>query len=134
MGDASSQNGSDANAQPRIASAKPSHTPGPWIAKKGAGWFVTRPHAVERREAAIAVGMTPATSLVGSPTSDKGDECEANARLMAAAPDLLECLNNWIELADSAIEEMGIGPHPTEAAVLESARAAVRRATGASPQ
>lgn len=67
------------------------HTPGPWIAKKGAGWFVTRPDAQDRKECALAVGMSPNISLVNSPQTSwyTDDEEKANAYLMAAAPDLL---------------------------------------------
>lgn len=79
------------------------HTPAPWVAERGAGWIVRRIHAVERREAALAVGMTPAVGLVGSPGCWFDErEAEANARLMAAAPDLLEALLN-IENDDGGI-------------------------------
>lgn len=68
-------------------------TPGPWVAKKGAGWFVTRPDAEKRREAAIMVGMHAASSLVGTPTYPEDDaEAEANAHLIAAAPEMAETL------------------------------------------
>lgn len=56
---------------------------GPWIAKKGSGWFITRPNA----RMALEVGMRPKTSLIGSDSGEE-QECEANAHLMAASPDL----------------------------------------------
>ncbi len=78
-------------------------TPGEWIVGKGAGWFITRPHAEARREAAFAVGMTPATTLIDKPSLDwfEDAECKANALLMAAAPVMYEALkvldDNWSE-------------------------------------
>ena len=78
------------------------HTPGPWEVGRGAGWIVTRPHAVGRREAALAIGMTPAYSLISAPTCKwfKDGEAEANARLIAAAPDLLAALEALADVPD----------------------------------
>lgn len=56
---------------------------GPWIAKKGSGWFITRPNA----RMAIEVGMRPNVSLIESDGGEE-QECKANAHLMAASPDL----------------------------------------------
>ena len=89
------------------------HTPGPWAAAKGVGWLVSRKNAEERREAALAVGMNPARSLVGTPDSSwfNDAECEANARLMAAAPDLFEALEEalpslqWANIHGSRCDE-----------------------------
>jgi hypothetical protein len=90
------------------------HTPGPWEAKRGAGWYVYRPSAASRRDKALAVGMTPAASLVSSPRVSGEDwfedsEAEANAYLMAAAPDLLGKLCEAVELLeiDPEADEVG---------------------------
>jgi hypothetical protein len=73
------------------------HTPGPWAAKKGVGWYVVRIAHSQDDNFAIAVGSNK-TSLVDAPTGDDA-EAEANARLIAAAPDLLEALEmlSWLE-------------------------------------
>lgn len=63
------------------------HTPGPWVAQKGAGYYVTRP----KSRCAHVVGVCNRTSLVDG---DCEAEAEANARLIAAAPDLLEALKS----------------------------------------
>jgi hypothetical protein len=69
------------------------HTPKPWIARKGTGWVVSRTHEVGRREGVMAVGMTPANTLVSIADPWFNDEeAEANAHLIAAAPELLEAL------------------------------------------
>lgn len=55
------------------------HTPGPWIAKAGIGrWNVT-------------TSAAPRSFNICSINTDR-EEQEANARLIAAAPDLLEAL------------------------------------------
>lgn len=101
------------------------HTPGPWIAAKGAGWLVTRPNAQERREAAIAVGMTPAVTIVGTPYNwfDE-EESEANARLIAAAPELLEALKALVN--NCADYE----PWQRPCLTFDNARAAIAKAEG----
>lgn len=97
------------------------HTPGPWIAKKGAGWYITRPDAELRREAALAVGMSSATTLVGP--DQMQEEAEANARLMAAAPKLLKCLK-------MIFEGNFFHSKPGDTEVLDLAAEAIREAGG----
>lgn len=83
------------------------HTPGPWIAKAGIGrWNVT-------------TASPPRTFNICSINSDRIEQ-EANARLIAAAPDLLEALK---ELLFDAFEDA----HPD---AVKRARAAIARATG----
>lgn len=76
---------------------KSNYTPGPWEVGRGAGWFIRRPEAVGRREVAMAVGMTPAITLVTNPDTWFVDaEAKANAYLMAAAPETWEMLNEVV--------------------------------------
>jgi len=84
------------------ATPRPAYTPGPWTFAKG-------PHRIE-------VHTTPALAYAFS-ISD-----EANARLIAAAPDLLAALETLCEdkyLAD-----------PINADRMRAAREAIAKATG----
>lgn len=119
------------------------HTPGPWIVRKGAGWFISRPDASSRREAALAVGMQPDYTSVGSPGPDWFDDAEAkaNALLMASAPDLLAALEAMYELCCHANPDafkngvtdptgsMDEGDH-IAGSIMDRAKAAIAKATG----
>jgi len=92
------------------------HTPGPWRLSSG-------------DETEIFSGAKPvARAHCGGLTSVKLPEAEANARLIAAAPELLAALEEMYALyADHAqYDEEG-----HETAAINSARAAIARATGA---
>lgn len=85
------------------------HTPGPWF------------------ENGVTV-MTGQTSLAHVLNPYKGvvrarDRVEANARLMAAAPELLEALQDMLVL------QAGISADPQD--TLQRARAAIEKAIGA---
>lgn len=113
-----------------ISAVTVKHTPGPWIACKGAGWIVTRPNATARREAAIGVGITPATTIVGDPVVPwyEEGEAEANAYLMAAAPDLLAVVHRFVRIHI----EMGSTSEAhewEEEKLIDEARAAIAKAT-----
>jgi hypothetical protein len=63
--------------------AKPQHTPGPWIARQ-----MTSGHwRIHSEEQALTIVNIPAT-----------DSESANARLIAAAPVMLEALENMLAL------------------------------------
>lgn len=88
-----------------------SHTPGPWTVTEDS--FVRQVEGTPRLYVA---------SMVNIPYRCGGQEEEvANARLIAAAPELLEAL--WS--AENALEE---GYEPT--VVLRAVRAAIAKATG----
>lgn len=100
------------------------HTPGPWEARKGAGWYVARPRY---REATLAVGMDYVT-LVTSPSETPWNddvESEANARLIAAAPELLKALEGITEEVRNvgyspAIEHLGPWVNQAIAAIAKA--------------
>lgn len=81
------------------------HTPGPWAADI----------AHEQHRAVVRHGMTPIAEMwmTGQPMAER----EANARLIAAAPKMLDALRSYVELghSDTAMRE---------------ARAAIAKATG----
>lgn len=95
------------------------HTPGPW--RYEAGRDGRPPYVIRRTEGGfVVVGMT-------------ADRQEADARLIAAAPELLEALQKLLDLqvAKKELEylDKGIGTKTPNAAWLE-ARAAVAKARG----
>jgi hypothetical protein len=96
------------------------HTPGPWTADKlqdrdtfniFANGFVSAMCQVSRME--------------NSTRSTSGNEVAANARLIAAAPDLLEALREIAELADKVDSWQSFPYEP-----IQKAYAAIAKATG----
>ena len=94
------------------------HTPGPWSIRQESVWSVGTDHEMT----ALVYGCTDT-------------EEEANARLIAAAPDLLEAL----KLAQSAVADFHSGMNTTRPSeetrernerILGSIRAAIAKAEG----
>lgn len=86
----------------------PAFTPGPWSVGGGTGFL----NQIEIRP---SIGC-----VYGA-----GDELKANARLIAASPDLYEALRNMHEAAELVLA--GAEPH-TLMAAYDSARAALAKA------
>lgn len=83
------------------------HTQGPWIER-------------EKHDAMIAIGVNSNVAEV-IVYSDCRDECEANARLIAAAPELLEALEElYAAFPDCNAENGG--------KACQKARAAIKKA------
>lgn len=106
---------------------KAKHTPGPWtLTADGAGWYIEcspeRGHSVAYIRAEIGE-EDPDTS---------DDEKEANARLIAAAPELLDALIALLGVAPSKAPGAGLIVEAEEkhANALQAARAAIKKATG----
>lgn len=99
------------------------HTPGPWLVvlsrKNGAALRIEAP---DSRSIAGGVGSVIRQNGIGMPACAVG---RANARLIAAAPDLLVELRNMIEVYWG--EGDGHGSPPT---CIINARAAIAKATG----
>lgn len=95
------------------------HTPGPWKALKATvrgettEWFVT-----DDDDEGVAVIASCVTDKTGEPS-------EANARLIAAAPELLEALEGLCGLA-----ELRPGHLQDYKAAVAAARAAIAKAKG----
>ena len=92
---------------------KTQHIPGPWrVTAHGGGEYTVEAH----------------TETVATSVDETGEECawaehtEANARLIAAAPDLLEALQASLKLIELSV--------PFEGEVTRKARAAIAKATG----
>lgn len=98
------------------------HTPGPWrVSKLGGEPMVYGPQGAQ------IVNMRDALVFA--------DENEANARLIAAAPELLAVLqsfvNAWAEQIDKDKEVNGSDAVDFIAGYLDDARAAIAKAKGA---
>jgi hypothetical protein len=85
------------------------HTPGPWIAS-GA-------KVLDKRQTLLA-------DVHQTASRPSADESAANARLIAAAPELYEALRVLLDAAESLLRETG----GVEPAGLRMARAALARA------
>ena len=99
-------------------------TEGEWFAKRD-GWSTVY---VECR---IGGGMLQEVAACG-PTANGPDEQEANARLIAAAPDLLEAAQLALQIAESWIHDQLDGTSSIDGALLhlDPVRAAIARARG----
>jgi len=96
---------------------KTTHTPGPWIACKGdAGQHIN----IECKRAGN--DCQPIATL-------KGPDKEANARLIASAPELLEALEGLLDQIENGMPFTG-SKKDMERASVEQARAAIAKATG----
>ena len=94
------------------------HTPGPWVVVGRLTKYV---------EARLVGRLIQEVAACGPTMADEGygQQQEANASLIAAAPDLLEAL---IELADCGAEAWG-----EDRPCVKWARAAIAKATGDQP-
>ena len=100
------------------------HTPGPWRSLN----FGTEVRTEDMRTAVASLGM-------GYDHEDGDGRRTANARLIAAAPDLLAALRALVEVAEGyeksdteAAEDSGEEPYV--APRIKAARSAIARATG----
>jgi hypothetical protein len=100
---------------------KSNHTPGPWIR--------VDQHPVSYT-AVIVAPSGEICSLVGGYVHARLAEREANARLIAAAPELLEALEAILELEGEAVDCNLYGTGETERQVFNQARAAISKARG----
>jgi hypothetical protein len=91
------------------------HTPGPWRYK---------PHSVDSNYMLIFCSADPSEG-----DNLRGYCGEANARLIAAAPDLLEALQSMCEYTAELNPSQGFDGHDADA--VNKARAAIAKATGA---
>jgi hypothetical protein len=102
------------------------HTPGPWEAHFEEAYFVTGP---DLGRVAMMMNIKGARGLGGRRS---GDESAANARLIAAAPDLLAALEG-LEKEFRRIYPIYYSSEPwchETNAPLKVARAAIAKATG----
>lgn len=106
---------------------KAQHTPGPWRARPNGGYGQGPINAVFTAESELCGGLL--ASLDTEPTNPN---MEADARLIAAAPELLDALEKLLGLFDSGIRSEYEGTSMLETLLAEGdfARAAIAKATG----
>lgn len=98
------------------------HTPGPWRFSDNTKWWKTNPFSVTVPKKGVhgtAVANIPARATISM------EEAQANARLIAAAPDLLAALN-------AMLTHMGLDEDEWTKPTFDQARAAIAKATGES--
>ncbi len=100
-----------------------SHTPGPWRYERATDGF----RAPDKDDFQIVAqnSVCPGTVWGGAFTP----EGKANARLIAAAPDLLEALKALATAHQQTIEGEGFDAEHCDCPVLDDARAAIAKAT-----
>jgi hypothetical protein len=97
-------------------------TPGPWLLIRQCGKDGS---AIATQEPAPETMLEPNYWTVASVNTQR-DEWRANARLIAAAPDLLEALKECVVALAHAQDSLAIRINPP---TLENARAAIKNAT-----
>jgi hypothetical protein len=110
------------------------HTPGPWVLEKAVGtddmdcgWSVL-PVMVDYKYRGELCHLSDAEHIEGITK----DERDANARLIASAPDLLEALQEMVrEFGYDVVHPNGLVHDEHEA--IRSAMAAIAKATGEQP-
>jgi hypothetical protein len=101
------------------------HTPGPWLLNHNTNWK-TNPFSITVRKYGVH-----STTVANIPTrmTVPPQEQQANARLLAAAPDLLAALSD-LHLAVTMRPTSSGGLSTRERVALDRARAAIAQATG----
>lgn len=99
------------------------HTPGPWFITGSMTKYV---------EARIPGRMIQEVAACGPTAADDGygEQQMANARLIAAAPDLLEALSGMLEIYGGKNDTDGLPKHEVELNLIAHARAAIAKARG----
>ena len=107
------------------------HTPGPWkpVLNSSDYWKVVHPWPDQSFEEANSYSPT-----VVNVCTKEGDEQESNARLIAAAPELLEALSKFVAFTEQHGEVVFSGGGMSAIDVMNActtkARAAIAKATG----
>ena len=95
-----------------------SHTPGPWIASP-------KRNELDLLEYSIDYNNENGSGHVATVDASRGERLEANARLIAAAPEMLEALR----IALSALSDL-VANYPSEAETYNRVESAIAKADG----
>lgn len=103
------------------------HTPGPWAPHFEDAYYVTGP---DLGRVAMMMNLKGAHGLGGRRS---GNEAAANARLIAAAPDLLEALQALVDDMSERFDLTSTSTNPGIKSTIADGRAAIAKATGGQP-
>lgn len=117
------------------------HTPGPWTLKarepKYGGWEIGKTERVEvSMDAMTGRDLPPHDSfrrialVLGRMGADWNAESEKDARLIAAAPELLDALKEAQRIIRECYEEIDSGYTDSDEIVMSQIRAAIAKAEG----
>lgn len=106
---------------------KSAHTPGPWFSVKNNCYWEIRTE--DRNHEGEQIGDACSSKFIDG--HDDNPVAEDNARLMAAAPELLEALQGMLEVY--GVREVSPNNNATlvEVELCDMARTAIEKATGA---
>ena len=96
------------------------HTPGPWVSIESV--LFDRPEICDEKDRRVAV------CLSYYPMHE--DTRTANARLIAAAPDMLEALEDLVEWADAVKGRAGVRMSDPHTGSIDTAKRAIAKAKG----
>lgn len=106
---------------------KAKHTPGPWAFSQSAEYGDTRFYVAQADGAPYTPNYSDVATLIAETVNDEYKSIqEANARLIAAAPDLLEALKELLEDTQHADHDC----KDAEWCPVVKACAAIAKATG----
>ncbi|MCK5750298.1 MAG: hypothetical protein KAH44_29035 [Oricola sp.] len=108
------------------------HTPGPWRVEDPFGDYLSIVVGDETFDWRFVAHVHTDIEKGPAPKPIGKKRMEANAYLIAAAPDMLAALKAWVAMARDALDQYGVDAHPTELARLEQAEAAIAKATPSS--
>lgn len=107
------------------------HTPGPWVTGGLSGAWPNQTIGIMRKTREINGGEHAAVNVL-SRTDEARQVASANARLIAASPDLLAALSQLLDeyIEDALAGEPGCGCQPAELCGMCKAKDAIAKATG----
>lgn len=110
-----------------------SHTPGPWEAERVYLTIEDPTMRITAHGGALYVAEAAYSHIRGEQAIHvtDADEMRANARLIAAAPELLSALQNMVGMFDNPIFRRKLEGDWLYPEAIASARAAIAKATGA---
>lgn len=106
------------------------HTPGPWTASAPDHESMPANRCGGCDIAILAPSGCYGIATPGVMTLATVYDSEANARLIAASPELLAALEDMTDRYARAMKDSGVSHYPEAMVEIRSARAAIARATG----